>query len=179
MTELPAHPAANADTTVSDKITIRPATTDDESWIDALQALAFGPGRFSRAAFRVRELIPVDPDFSLITVMDERPVSSVMMTPIRLSGHAGYLLGPLATDPAYRGRGAAKALVRKVCAMALERDPDTYVLLVGDPPYYGPLGFNPVTPGAIVFPRPVDPNRVLVYSQDATLAERLRGEVAP
>jgi len=179
MTELPAIPADKAGTTASDKITLRTANSDDENWINALQALAFGPGRFARAAFRVRELIPVDPDFTLIAEMDGRPVSSVMMTPIRLEGRSGYLLGPLATDPAFRGRGAAKALVKKVCAMALERDPQTYVLLVGDPPYYGPLGFAPVTPGAIVFPRPVDPNRVLVYSSDATIAGSLRGEVAP
>jgi predicted N-acetyltransferase YhbS len=62
--------------------------------------------------------------------------------------------------------------------MALERDPGNFVLLVGDPPYYVPLGFVPVKPGAIRFPRPVDPARVLVYSPDDTLAGRLQGSVA-
>ena len=52
-------------------------------------------------------------------------------------------------------------------------------LLVGDEPYYGPLGFARTTPGAIQFPGPVDPNRVLLHSpDDPTLATRLSGPIA-
>jgi predicted N-acetyltransferase YhbS len=35
------------------------------------------------------------------------------------------------------------------------------VLLVGDMPYYGRFGFNPVPPGRITLPGPVDPARLL------------------
>ena len=35
------------------------------------------------------------------------------------------------------------------------------VLLVGDMPYYGRFGFNPVPPGQITLPGPVDPARLL------------------
>ena len=100
------------------------------------------------------------------------------MTPISVGGINGYLLGPLATDPAYRNLGAGKALVREVTQMALARGDGGFVLLVGDPPYYGPLGFAPTRSGAIVFPGPVDPARVLVHAADSTLAMRLEGEVA-
>jgi predicted N-acetyltransferase YhbS len=100
------------------------------------------------------------------------------MTPISVSGTDGYLLGPLATDPAHRGRGAGKLLVKEVSALALARGEGSFVLLVGDEPYYGPLGFAPTTPGAIQFPGPVDPKRVLLHSADPTLALRLSGPIA-
>ena len=100
------------------------------------------------------------------------------MTPISVGGIDGYLLGPLATDPAYRGRGAGKMLVTEVCKLALAREGVSFVLLVGDEPYYGPLGFAPTTHGAIQFPGPVDPKRVLLHSPDQTLALRLAGPIA-
>lgn len=158
--------------------TYRSATPDDDSFVEELQALAFGPGRFARTAFRVRERFPIDKSLSLIAEIDGRPVASVWMTPISVGGVDGYLLGPLATDPAYRGRGAGKLLVREVSRLALERGEGSFVLLVGDEPYYGPLGFAPTTPGAIQFPGPVDPRRVLLHSGDSALALRLAGPIA-
>jgi predicted N-acetyltransferase YhbS len=158
--------------------TFRIATPDDDRFVEDLQALAFGPGRYARTAFRVRERFPIDRSLSLISEIDGQPVASVWMTPISVGGIDGYLLGPLATDPAYRGRGAGKLLVREVSKMALARGEGSFVLLVGDEPYYGPLGFAPTTPGAIQFPGPVDPKRVLLHSADPTLALRLAGPIA-
>lgn len=163
---------------INQPIVVRPATPDDDAWVEHLQALAFGPGRFAKAAFRVRERFPIDPSLSLVALIDGVEVSSVWMTPISLSGVNGYLLGPLATDPAYRNRGAGKRLVHDVSAMALARGQGRFVLLVGDPPYYAPLGFVPTVPGAIRFPAPVDPNRVLVHAPDPALATRLKGRIA-
>ena len=34
---------------------VRPATAEDTAFIEELQAIAFGPGRFARTAFRIRE----------------------------------------------------------------------------------------------------------------------------
>lgn len=157
---------------------IRFATPADDHFVEELQALAFGPGRFARTAFRIRERFPIDKSLSLIAEIDGHPVASLWMTPISVGGIDGYLLGPLATDPAYRGRGAGKLLVKEVSALALARGAGSFVLLVGDEPYYGPLGFAPTTPGAIQFPGPVDPKRVLLHSADQTLALRLSGPIA-
>jgi len=168
----PASPQSDAG------VLVRPAVEEDDAWVDYLQALAFGPGRFAKAAFRVRERFPIDRSLSLIAEIEGARVSSVWMTPISVSGIDGYLLGPLATDPAYRNRGAGKKLVREVTRMALERGQGQFVLLVGDAPYYGPLGFVPTRLGAIVFPAPVDPARVLVHCSDPALAHRLGGPIA-
>lgn len=158
--------------------TFRVATPADDVFVEELQALAFGPGRFARTAFRVRERFPIDKSLSLIAEIDGQAVASVWMTPISVGGIDGYLLGPLATDPAYRGRGAGKMLVTEVCKLALAREGVSFVLLVGDEPYYGPLGFAKTTHGAIQFPGPVDPARVLVHAPDPALATRLAGPIA-
>lgn len=171
-------PPADAGGSAHLKPDFRLATPDDDRWVEDLQALAFGPGRFARAAFRVREQFPIDPSLSLIGELGGQRVSSVWMTPISLSGVDGYMLGPLATDPAYRGKGVAKLLVREVCRLALERGEGSYVMLVGDPPYYGPLGFMPTTLGAIEFPGPVDPERVLAFAADPALPMALHGPIA-
>lgn len=154
------------------------ATPQDDEFVENLQALAFGPGRFARTAFRVRERFPIDKSLSLIAEIGGVPVSSVWMTPISVGGVNGYLLGPLATDPNYRGQGAGKLLVREACRLALERGDVRFVLLVGDEPYYGPLGFARTTPGAVEFPGPVDPARVLVHAPDPALALTLKGPIA-
>jgi predicted N-acetyltransferase YhbS len=154
------------------------ATPQDDQFVEDLQALAFGPGRFARTAFRVRERFPIDTSLSLIGEIGGLPVSSVWMTPISVNGLNGYLLGPLATDPKFRGQGAGKLLVKEACRLALERGEGAFVLLVGDEPYYGPLGFSKTTHGAIQFPGPVDPARVLLHAPDQELALKLAGPIA-
>jgi predicted N-acetyltransferase YhbS len=157
----------------------RRATPADDDFVEELHAIAFGPGRFARTAFRVRERFPIDPSLSLIAEVDGTPCGSVWMTPISIGGVDGYLLGPLATHPNFRRRGAGKQLARDAARMALERGgAGSFVLLVGDQDYYCPLGWEPTKPGAILFPGPVDPHRVLLYAADPTLAARLSGPIA-
>ncbi|WP_421759202.1 GNAT family N-acetyltransferase [Devosia sp.] len=157
--------------------TVRTATPNDDQFVEDLQALAFGPGRFARTAFRVRERFPIDKSLSLIAEVNGVPCGSVWMTPISVGGVDGYLLGPLATHPDFRKRGAGKLLAEEVSRIALERGAGSFVLLVGDRDYYCPLGWEPTQLGAIQFPGPVDPSRVLVYSPDTTMAARLAGPI--
>lgn len=175
----PSAPAAAAEITSLPGVpTVRPATAADDTYINELQALAFGPGRFARTAFRVREQFPIDPSLSLVAEVDGTPCGSVWMTPISVGGINGYLLGPLATHPDFRKRGAGKLLAREVSQRALARDAGKFVLLVGDRDYYCPLGWQPTKLGSIQFPGPVDPSRVLLLSADAALAESLAGPIA-
>jgi predicted N-acetyltransferase YhbS len=157
---------------------VRPATAADDAFVEELQAIAFGPGRFARTAFRVRERFPIDPSLSLISEVDGVPSGSVWMTPISVGGINGYMLGPLATHPDYRKRGAGKLLAREVSKRALARGEGLFVLLVGDQDYYCPLGWEITTPGNIQFPGPVDTSRVLLLSDDKNLAKTLAGPIA-
>ena len=155
----------------------RLATPDDDKFVEELQALAFGPGRFARTAFRVRERFPIDKCLCLIAEVDGTPCGSVWMTPISVGGIDGYMLGPLATHPDFRKRGVGKMLAKDVTRLALERGKGSFVILIGDRDYYCPLGWQPTTIGAVQWPGPVDPTRVLVYSDDRTLATRLKGKI--
>lgn len=157
---------------------VRAATPDDDAFVDELHDIAFGPGRYARTAFRVRERFPIDPSLSLIAEVDGQRCGSVWMTPISVGGTDGYMLGPLATHPHFRKRGAGKLLAREVTRLALLRDEGKFVLLVGDRDYYCPLGWRTTTRRAIVFPGPVDPARVLVFSNDSALALGLAGPIA-
>lgn len=146
---------------LADTFVILPERPAHDDAIDALQAEAFGPGRFARAAFRIREQAPHRPELSYVAVAGNRLIGSVRMTFIDVGTAKGLLLGPLVVHPGYKNRGAGRALVAKACGVA--GGDDGFVLLVGDLPYYQPLGFAPISPpGAVKFPGPVDPLRVLV-----------------
>jgi predicted N-acetyltransferase YhbS len=157
--------------------TWRVARPEDDDYVQELQALAFGPGRFARTAFRIRERFPIDKSLSLIAEVDGVACGSVWMTPISVGGIDGFMLGPLATHPDFRKRGVGKMLAKEVTQLALERGEGSFVLLVGDRDYYCPLGWQPTTLGAIQFPGPVDPERVLLYAEDKTLATTLTGSI--
>jgi predicted N-acetyltransferase YhbS len=157
---------------------VRPATPADDGFIEDLQAIAFGPGRFARTAFRIRERFPIDRSLSLVAEVDGVACGSVWMTPISIGGVNGWMLGPLATHPDFRKLGAGKLLAREVTRRAMARGDGQFVMLVGDRDYYCPLGWEPTTPGNIEFPGPVDPLRVLAFSHDKSLAGSLLGPIA-
>ena len=158
--------------------TVRYATAADDAFVDELQAIAFGPGRFAKTAYRIRERFKIDPSLSLIAEVEGESCGSVWMTPISIGGRNGWMLGPLATHPNFRKLGAGKLLAREVSQRALARGDGEFVMLVGDRDYYCPLGWEPTTLGNIAFPGPVDPTRVLVYADDKCLAETLSGPIA-
>lgn len=140
---------------------IRPELPEDSAAIDHLHAISFGPGRYARAAFRVREGVPHDMGTSFTATLDGEMIGSVRLTPILIDETEAMLLGPLAVVPKVKGRGAGRALMME-CMHAAKQQGVDFVLLVGDVPYYGPFGFQAAPRGSIVFPAPVDPARVLL-----------------
>lgn len=140
---------------------IRLETDGDALSLSQLSAEAFGPGRFTRSAYRVREGIPPVKALCLCGLLDQRLVGGIRFTAIRIGGSEGAaLLGPLVVDPAVKGQGYGKALVGEGLARARDEG-FALVLLVGDVPYYGRFGFQPVPAGQILLPGPVDPARLL------------------
>jgi predicted N-acetyltransferase YhbS len=133
----------------------------DSQIIESLHESLFGPERFKRAAYVLRDGVPSDPALCFVALRSGRVAASVRMTPILIGGRPALLLGPLVVDPACKGQGAGRALVRMTCAEARQRG-HKVVMLVGDPPYYGPLGFTFLGRDVITLPAWVDPDRVLV-----------------
>ena len=174
----PSAAAVLATASVANVPYVRPATSADDAFIEDLQATAFGPGRFARTAFRIRERFPIDRSLSLIAEVEGTACGSVWMTPISVGGLNGYMLGPLATHPNFRKLGAGKLLAREVTKRALAHGEGQFVMLVGDRDYYCPLGWEPTTLGSIQFPGPVDPTRVLLFAEDKSLAQTINGPIA-
>jgi predicted N-acetyltransferase YhbS len=153
--------------------------TEDASHDAAIHHIneeAFGPGRFVRSSERVREQGPHDRTLSFVAADRGEVIASVRMTPIFAGTVAGHLLGPLAVRPSHKNLGIGRELVRIVLAAA-ERNGSNAVLLVGDPPYYAPLGFKPTKPGALSMPGPFDPRRLLAACYGETEALALEGEI--
>jgi predicted N-acetyltransferase YhbS len=153
--------------------------TEDASHDAAIEIIneeAFGPGRFARAAARIREQGPHDLSLSFVCADNGETIASVRMTPVLAGSVKGHLLGPLAVRPSHKNRGIGRELVR-IAVEAARRKGSEGVILVGDPPYYQPLGFEKVAYAALVFPGPVDPNRVLVVPMGEDVHARLKGEI--
>ena len=153
-----------------------PEQAAHEAEIDAINEEAFGPGRFARAAYKIREGGPHERSLSFVAVIGDTVVASVRLTRIAAGSGRALLLGPLAVRPAQKNIGIG----RKMVAIALDAARDAgapAVLLVGDEPYYGPLGFNTIPRGQISMPRPVDLNRLLAAEFLVGAVAKLSGEV--
>jgi predicted N-acetyltransferase YhbS len=132
----------------------------DADAINLLEERAFGPGRFSRTAYRLREDNPHDLGLSFIARVSTLVVGSIRLTRIHIGGQPALLLGPLTVDPAFRSKGIGQMLMEASIAAA-KQGGSRIMILVGDEPYYARVGFKRFTPGQISMPAPVDPMRLL------------------
>jgi predicted N-acetyltransferase YhbS len=137
-----------------------PQTPADLAAIEKLDERAFGPGRFARSAYRLRERVAPDYALSFVARVGTLLVGANRMTRIRCGTAPALLLGPLTVEPAFRSGGIGEALVTKSLEAAKAHG-HRLVLLVGDMPYYERMGFKPVPEGRLIFPGPVDPARLL------------------
>ena len=156
-------------------------TRADAAEVEALVDRAFGPGRFAKAAERLREGREPLYDLSFVARDDGPPpggrlVGMVRQWRVRIGGVPSILLGPFAVDPAYRSQGLGGTLIVRACQAAAAAGHGA-ILLVGDRPYFEPLGFVPVPTGLIRMPGPVDPRRVLIRALRAGGADGLAGNV--
>jgi predicted N-acetyltransferase YhbS len=142
-------------------LTIRTEKPEDDAAIERLHERTFGPGRYARTAFRIREgrrhLLSVSFTASIGTLL----VGSVRLTPVRVGASPALLLGPLTVEPPFRSHGIGRKLLERALNDARTQG-HKLVFLVGDEPYYGRVGFRQVPKKQVTMPGPVDPGRLLV-----------------
>jgi predicted N-acetyltransferase YhbS len=155
---------------------IVPERPEDAAAVERLILQAFGPGRFAKAAERLREGRAPLPGLSSAAWDGGRAVGCVRLWPVTIGERLGLLLGPFAVDPAWRSRGLGGALIACACEAA-QAAGWALILLVGDEPYFGPLGFAAAPAAKVVLPGPVDRRRVLVRALRAGAEEGLVGPV--
>lgn len=157
-------------------VTYLPEAPAHDPEIEAINDEAFGPGRFVLAAYKIREAGGHDRSMSFVAVEDETVIASVRMTRVAAGAGRALMLGPLAVRPSFKNLGIGRRLV----AIALEAAAKAgapAVMLVGDEPYYGPLGFKRFPRGQITMPRPVDLDRLLHHEIRPGAVARFVGEV--
>jgi predicted N-acetyltransferase YhbS len=158
-------------------LVIRAEAALDAAAIYRLHERAFGPGRFARTAFRLREGVPHRSDLSFTALVGTLLVGSVRVGEARAGDGRVLVLGPLTVDPAFEGRGIGAALMERALDAARAAGSGV-VILVGDAPYYARFGFAPVTPGHLVLPGPVDPARFLAAELVPGALATTRGAVS-
>ncbi|MEX0299821.1 MAG: GNAT family N-acetyltransferase [Kordiimonas sp.] len=155
-------------------ITIDQERPCDSADIEKLLNTAFGPDRFTKSSYVLRENLTALTALSNVARLDGEMVGTIRYFPIQIRDLLGgqsenaLLLGPLAVSPKAQGTGVGSKLITqtlsKARAMGHKR-----VLLVGDVDYYGRFGFESVLPRYITLPGGRDARRLLVW-QAATIS---------
>ncbi|MDF1686653.1 MAG: putative N-acetyltransferase YhbS [Parvibaculaceae bacterium] len=166
----------------------------DRSDVEALLNRAFGPGRYAKTAYRLREGVRALEDLNFVAWCDDVGADGTSSDVSSTSGHAAHMvgslrfwpvllgqtpaimLGPLAMDPTVRGQGGGLKLMGHALDVARDKG-HKLVILVGDAPYYAKVGFKPVPQGQIVMPGPVDASRLLVCELTPGAFDGVSGDV--
>ena len=146
--------------------------------VDRLVMRAFGPGRFAKAAERLRERRSPAPGLSFVAWAGDEAVGCVRQWTVRIGGRPAILLGPFAVDEAWRSNGLGAALIQRACEAAANAG-HALIVLVGDEPYYRPMGFSAAPARRVSMPGPVDQRRVLVRALISGAEQGLAGPVEP
>jgi predicted N-acetyltransferase YhbS len=145
----------------------------DPKAVEALLDAAFGAGRHTRTAYRIREGMSAIPVLSFAAFDGQRLVGSLQSWPVALDDVPVILVGPVAVSPDAQRGGIGKALMTALLAVA-PRDP---LVMIGDPEYYGRFfGFSAEATQHWHVPGPVERHRLLAR-HDAPLP--LSGRLGP
>src|SRR5262245_57104558 len=159
-------------------LTILAETADDAVAIERLHERTFGPGRYAKTAYRIREGVTHRLDLSFTARVGTLLVGSVRLSPVRIGDTPALLLGPLTVEPPFRDRGIGHALIARALKDAKDKG-HRLVVLVGDEPYYGKDGFKRIPKGRASMPGPADPARLLVAELVHVAFEGVSGPIEP
>ena len=141
---------------------IRQISNEDNDKIIKLLYKSFGPGRFARSVYRLREKNDRDSEFSYIYELNNQILSSISYYKTFLNNDInGLLLGPLAVDPEHRGKGYGVELVKYTIALIKKTMAYDFILVIGDYHYYEKFGFKKIN-NTFSFYGPVNSEKVLI-----------------
>lgn len=134
--------------------------TNDDWWeVEALYDLCFAPGREALSSYRLREGVCAVTELCCVARdSDDILAGAIRVWPVQVAQNPVILLGPIAVHPTRQGEGLGGFLIQDVLERARKAG-WSRAMLVGDAPYYGRFGFNPLK--GVVMPPPTNPDRVL------------------
>ncbi len=149
--------------------------------IETMLDEVFGLDRHTKTSYRLREGACAADGLSFVAQTDcGHVIAAVSFWPLCIgkTGQAALLLGPLAVRPDFHGAGIGRHLMRNGLEQARLLG-HALVILVGDEPYYGRVGFKKVPAGKLTMPGPVDPQRLLYLELIAGSLSAATGLVLP
>jgi predicted N-acetyltransferase YhbS len=159
-------------------LTILPEAVADAVSIERLHERTFGPGRYAKTAYRIREGVRHSLALSFTARIGTLLVGSVRLSPVRIGETKALLLGPLTVEPPFREHGIGIRLIEHALSAARAAG-HRLVILVGDEPYYARAGFKRIPKGQARMPGPVDPARLLVAELTEGAFAGVAGPVKP
>lgn len=136
-------------------------TPAHEAAVEKMVAEAFGPDRFAKTVYRLRDGVAPIPSLSLIMLDREEVVGTLRFWPVSIGGTTpALLLGPLVAAADRQGQGVGSKLMEAGLARA-EAEGHRIVVLVGDEPYYARFGFTRSLARRLKLPGWVDKKRFL------------------
>ena len=159
-------------------VIIQPEAPDDTVAIERLHERTFGPGRYAKTAYRLREQVEHIRELSFTARIGTLLIGSVWLSPIRIGEAKALLLGPVTVEPAFRDRGVGQALIERALKEANDKG-HRLVILVGDEAYYEKSGFKRIPRGRATMPGPVDPARLLLAELAEGAFEGVSGPIRP
>jgi len=159
-------------------VIIQPEAPDDTVAIERLHERTFGPGRYAKTAYRLREQVEHIRELSFTARIGTLLIGSVWLSPIRIGEAKALLLGPVTVEPAFRDRGVGQTLIERALKEAKDKG-HRLVILVGDEAYYEKSGFKRIPRGRAIMPGPVDPARLLLAELAEGAFEGVSGPIRP
>jgi len=153
---------------------IRPERPEDADAVEALDNDGFGPGRYAKSAYRLREGVAPLASLSFVAIENGKALGSIRFWPIKIGGAPALLLGPLAVKSELRGQGIGIALMQHGIDQARAQG-HSAIILVGDEAYYQRVGFARIA--NVRMPGPVNTARILGLALKPDALANLAGDI--
>jgi predicted N-acetyltransferase YhbS len=164
--------------TDAETATLIPLDQVDPAAVEQVLDRAFGPDRFARTAYKVREGADWLPALSFAALdADENLVGTIQTWPVALTGahgrpHPLLMVGPVAVVPERQSEGFGRALMHAMLD-ALSPEAPLPQVMIGDPEYYGRFfGFDAEHTGGWTLPGPWEPRRLLARGDNLAALPR-------
>ena len=137
--------------------------------VEHLLDLAFGPDRFGRTAYRIRQGMDAVPALSFAAVEGGALIGTIQCWPVAHHAPDGgatplVMVGPVAVRPDVQRGGHGRALMVRMLEAA-ETEADSALMMIGDPEYYGRFfGFTADATGAWDLLGPYEKHRLLALA---------------
>lgn len=146
---------------------------------------AMGPNRRKKSSEKIRRgRVPAEGLALVARDRDGHVIGTVRLWNVEAGVNAdatpinGLLLGPLAVDSSFEGKGVGSALMRAAILEAKNRGHGA-ILLVGDAPYYERFGFFAGKAQHLVMPGPFERSRFLALELTEGWLDGAAGMIVP